>query len=487
MRVFKTTYKDRKGTTKTAAAWYVEIRDQLDCPRRLPAFASKAASEELGRNLEKLVAFHKASGGQTDPALTRFLAGLPAKTQDKLVRIGLLARERVATAKPLAGHLDDWTEALNAKGCSQRHVELLVSRARKIVDGCKFKYYGDISASKTQAFLTELRADKIDKRGIGAQTFNFYLQALKQLCRWMVKDRRAVENPVSHLDGLNVKTDRRHDRRALTVGELVRLLDAAHSGPVRFGMAGPERAMLYRLAVESGLRAGELRSLTRASFNLDCPSVTVDAQYSKRRRQDTLPLLPALGQELAAFLATKTLAAKVFKVPTFGDAAEMFRFDLEAAGIVYRDDAGLVADFHSLRHTFISNLARGGVHPKTAQSLARHSTITLTMDRYSHTLVEDQATALEALPDLSAATRQKVRATGTDDAKPTSGVLASSLSFSGRLSSTSVDSGGQIPDNARVQQSLEKTGKTAIFPGNSGLGSVCTSGGGLGLQNRRGA
>ena len=25
-----------------------------------------------------------------------------------------------------------------------------------------------------------------------AQTFNFYLQAVKQFCRWMVKDRRSV-------------------------------------------------------------------------------------------------------------------------------------------------------------------------------------------------------------------------------------------------------------------------------------------------------
>ena len=47
-------------------------------------------------------------------------------------------------------------------------------------------------------------------------------------------------------------------------------------------------------------------------------------------------------------------------------AAEMFRIDLEAAGIGYATDAG-IADFHSLRHTFISNLAAGGVHPKLAQ------------------------------------------------------------------------------------------------------------------------
>ena len=45
----------------------------------------------------------------------------------------------------------------------------------------------------------------------------------------------------------------------------------------------------------------------------------------------------------------------------------------QSSMLAYRDHAGLVADFHSLRHTFISNLARAGVHPKLAQSLARHS------------------------------------------------------------------------------------------------------------------
>ena len=74
-----------------------------------------------------------------------------------------------------------------------------------------------------------------------------------------------------------------------------------------------------------------------------------------------------------------------------------------------------VADFKALLHTFISNLARGGVHPKTAQTLARHGTIGLTMDRYSHTLKEDERTALSVLPDTDATPDQEQRATGTDD------------------------------------------------------------------------
>ena len=54
-----------------------------------------------------------------------------------------------------------------------------------------------------------------------------------------------------------------------------------------------------------------------------------------------------------------------------------------------------------LRHTIISSLANGGVHPKTAQLLARHSTISLTMDRYTHTLQGQEAAALSVLPDYA--------------------------------------------------------------------------------------
>ena len=95
-------------------------------------------------------------------------------------------------------------------------------------------------------------------------------------------------------------------------------------------------------------------------------------------------------------------------------AFQMLRNDLDAAGIAYVTDDG-VADFHSLRHTFISNLVAGGVHPKLAQQLARHSTITLTMDRYSHVGLLDMNAALQSLPLTTAPESQGLRATGTTD------------------------------------------------------------------------
>jgi len=40
--------------------------------------------------------------------------------------------------------------------------------------------------------------------------------------------------------------------------------------------------------------------------------------------------------------------------------------------------------FHSLRHTFASELCSRREHPKVIQSLLGHSSITQTMDTYSH-------------------------------------------------------------------------------------------------------
>lgn len=482
MRVFKTTYKDRKGRTKKAARWYVEFRDQLDTVRRLPAFESKAASEEMGRNLDKLVAFHKSSGGQTDPALTRFLTGLEARTRDSLVKIGLLAPNRIAVAQPLAEHLTDFAAALNAKGNSAFHVDVVVGRARRVFDICGFRFFGEISASKVMEHLHEMRADTDKKRGMSAQTFNHTLQACKQFCRWAVKDRRALDNPLAHLEELNVKIDRRRDRRALTVDELRGLLGTTRTGPRRNNMEGHERELLYWLAVETGLRSNELRSLTRVSFALDAdsPTVTVAAAYSKHRRKDTLSLRPVLAAAMRSFLATKLPDAPAFRIPTGRkEAAAMFRADLAAAGIAHRDAAGLVVDFHSLRHTFITNLANAGVHPKTAQTLARHCSITLTMDRYSHTLREQEAEALGVLPDLSPASREAARKTGTDDAV----VLACCLALSGGRTGTLVAS-----DRLGTGDGLQCIGteKTVVSQQFATSGSVCTSGEGPGLQNQWG-
>ena len=55
--------------------------------------------------------------------------------------------------------------------------------------------------------------------------------------------------------------------------------------------------------------------------------------------------------------------------------------------------------FHDLRHSHATQLLAGGVHPKVAQERLGHSTITTTMDLYSHvtdTMQSDAAARLDA-------------------------------------------------------------------------------------------
>ena len=140
-------------------------------------------------------------------------------------------------------------------------------------------------------------------------------------------------------------------------------------------------------------------------------------------------------------------------VPWSDRQAEMFNCDRVE---------GRVADFHSLRHTFITNLARSGVHPKAAQTLARHSTITLTMDRYSHTLIGEQAEAVKGLPDLTGPVVDERRKTGTDD-RPGETHLACTLTFPKRKQSAKVDSGGlSVCGASGGVDGQEAPGNTAI-------------------------
>jgi Phage integrase family len=139
--------------------------------------------------------------------------------------------------------------------------------------------------------------------------------------------------------------------------------------------------------------------------------------------------------------------------------------------LAYRDEGGRKADFHTLRHTFISNLAAGGVHPKTAQSLAQHSTITLTMDRYSHVYRGELGKALNVLPNLSVPTRQTTVATGTDG-KAAPNRLSHDLSSGGEVSHSSVQSGAFNAVAGEARREIEKLPEIEDFPPKNGEAGI---------------
>jgi excisionase family DNA binding protein len=240
-------------------------------------------------------------------------------------------------------------------------------------------------------------------RAPGIATSNHYLTAIKQFSKWLVFDRRTGTDPLVCLSRQNADVDVRRPRRALKEDLFSRFVEATAGGASFRGIAGPDRLVLYTLAANTGFRAGELASLTPRSFALDAtpPTVTVQAGYSKHRREDVQPLRADVADLMRQYLVGRPADKPVWPGTWSKVAAEMLRLDLDAAGIPYQDDSGRYFDFHALRGQFISLLAARGVHPKVAQTLARHSTITLTMDYYTHLDVFDVSGALDKLPGVT--------------------------------------------------------------------------------------
>lgn len=411
MRVFKTTWTNKKGEKVLTRKFYIEFRDQFEIVRRLTAFTDKSLSEALGRKIVKLVNY-KIAGENLDPQLSRWLEQIPARLLNRFVEIGLIDNRRAAGGKLLKEHLEDFKQSLLAKSNTNGYIKTVISRAGRIINRCKFRLWTDISASEVELCLMDMRKGV---ENISAQTFNFYLQAIKQFCRWMVQDRRANESPLAHLKKIRVlSTDKRHDRRSLEPNEIRQLLETTIAAPKRFSMTGYERYLVYRLACETGLRAKELKKLSVSSFDFESLTVTVIDAYSKNRKQSILPLRKDTAMELQTHFANKMPSVKAFKVPY--KTANMLKVDLADAGIPYVDDFGHYADFHSLRHSTGSLLASVGVHPKIIQSIMRHSDINLTMSRYTHIFRGQESEAVAKLPDLSFSNQpnQNPLATETD-------------------------------------------------------------------------
>ena len=140
----------------------------------------------------------------------------------------------------------------------------------------------------------------------------------------------------------------------------------------RDGMNPLERVALYTLAIQTGLRSGELRSLTKSFLYLvgENPYVRCKADDTKNDQD---------ARQLRRIVATKTPSATVFTLPDEWRMAAMLRGDLAATRKVWLDEVkhdpearakreesdflvvknhqGETLDFHGLRHTCGSWLA----------------------------------------------------------------------------------------------------------------------------------
>jgi integrase len=480
-------YRNRHGHQQEAALaksgdkmrletshWHARFEDHQGIRRELKGFADRQATQRLADRIQDLL-HCKANNIPLSIDLQKAIEKAPGSIRQKLMEFGLLDNRVTAIGRTLETLIREFEDSLRAQELSRIYVHDTVHVVRAMFTACGFKHFSDISANKVEAYLKELRDGP---RQLSYRRSNVFLKGAKLFCNWLIKRGYAHESPLRSLKKLDPKLDRRHERRALSVEELRRLLHATAHNSESHGMSGQERYLLYRFVVETGLRANEIRKLRKADFDFVGCAVTIQATNAKGRRHDLQPLSRGLTEELQAFLSTKLPDSKAFGgryVRLTDKTAPMLRGDLEAVGIPYKDESGKVFDFHALRGQCATLLAASGVHPKTAQTILRHRDINLTMNTYTHTLRGQESAAVESLPDLSlsSAEQQEQRKTGTDDRAVTSESLSKAC-FRGGQSETPVESSGQATgDNAsETALSISPRGFEPLTFGSGGQRSI---------------
>jgi len=382
----------------------------------------------------------QSTGCRDRQAAEKVLADILAKVEK--VKAGVMSQDEIAAAgqleTPIAKHTKDYLRQLAAKTVrgkrvSAKHVDHVRSHLDRVVHECGFGRLKDIDRRAVQHWMNKTAhaprdAEDPESEPLSARTINMHRAAIVAFCNWCVASGRLAAHPLAGL-GKVEESEPARKRRPLTDDEIARLLKAAQERPLqdaltirrgpnegkqlakisdrqrrRLERLGQERALVYKFMILTGLRRGEVASLTVGALCLDesNPYVHVEGKHAKSGRAATLPLRGDLADDLRKHVARLGEDDHVSPdTPLFNTGRNFlrtFNLDLAAAGIPKVDAQGRTVDVHCLRHTFATLLARNGVSPSVAQKLMRHSDIRLTMSTYTHLELADTAGAVAALP-----------------------------------------------------------------------------------------
>ena len=213
-------------------------------------------------------------------------------------------------------------------------------------------------------------------------------KALKQAVRWSLVPKNVAEVASS------LKPYKK-EIHPLSEDQVRRLLKAVE---------GDKLEALYLLAVTTGMRSGELLGLRWEDVDLEAGTLQVRRtifngrieapKTSKGRRSIKLT-----NRSVQALRVHTEVGEWVFctGVGTPISAHNLHNRSwkplLKKAGLPN-------IRLHDLRHTCATLLLTKGVHPKIVQELLGHSSISITLDTYSHVLPNMQEKVVEAMEDI---------------------------------------------------------------------------------------
>ena len=246
----------------------------------------------------------------------------------------------------------------------------------------------DVRPFHLQQLITSMQGKKLTR------TINHTVLTLKQMFKRAVENNLLERNPVDLIDA-----PKRHKptKRALTAEERASF-EAAPLPPI-------ERAFLLML-MYTGLRRGEVLALTWSDINMQAKTVSVSKTWSSDGNKAWIkpspksaagnrdvPMPESLYDTIEALRSTAT---SDFLFPsskgTLMSETVYRRFWVRIADALNTSLGGTSAQRvlrsdvtpHIFRHTYATMLFYAGIDIKTAQYLLGHSSITMTLDIYTH-------------------------------------------------------------------------------------------------------
>ncbi|MDM4014928.1 tyrosine-type recombinase/integrase [Roseiconus lacunae] len=359
------------------------------------------------RTTSKKSAEKIASRWEADAALRR--AGVIDMTAERISQ---------QSRRPIADHVSEFRASIESPGNSEKHVDDTMKIIDCVIDRESFAALSDVTIESLERYAKYLR----DDFGRAPRTIQKHLAAWKQFTKWATDTRRLSTDPLSTLRTPNPEIDRRIERRALHPDEWPLLQAAALVAPDHAcGITGPQRALLYELAIQTGLRQNEIRQLTRGKLHLQQspPFVLLPSRSTKNKSPARQYVSTDLAERIVSYAKQRPAGEPLFVLPHESTVAKMIRKDLALARETWIDEVkgkqrkqrvqsdflananseGQQFDFHALRHTCGAWLALAGENPKTIQTIMRHSSITLTMDTYGHLFPATESDAIRRLAD----------------------------------------------------------------------------------------
>ena len=239
---------------------------------------------------------------------------------------------------------------------------------------------------------------------LAAASVNKYLKILRAAWTQAAREGLVSANPFTAVQTLKVRKTFENTRRAFTLAELGRILDAA---------SGEWRGIVL-FAVYTGQRLSDITSL--AWNQIDMVEGVVRYVTAKTGAVLDLPLASPLLDWIGKANVPKSPSAPVFpeaNAATVSQNSKAFAKILVAAGLRKelpdhkgkgkgRDAKREASEttFHCLRHTATSLLKNAGVSDVVARSIIGHSTEAASRV-YTHIESKTMKRAIDALPDVT--------------------------------------------------------------------------------------